>query len=251
MANNSGKTKVITGSGARLSYFHGWEPVSINGGAEKYSVSVLIPTSWFLGYAKDENGKLVIVPEEAEVVRRINRDYLDGASLMQIKRGLEADGIPNGAKHTKWYDANIRQILTNEKYIGNALLQKTYTVSVLDKKRSRNNGEMPKYYVEGCHEPIIDRAVFLLVQEEMARRTSLRSRDKPRTYSSKYALSGIVFCPHCGGNYRRVVCKVARITLQSGCAGYNGFSIWRYRRNGLNTGFYGRSRMQSYCKLQC
>ena len=122
MANNSGKTKVITGTGARLSCFHGWEPVSINGGAEKYSVSVLIPTSWFLGYAKDENGKLVIVSEEAEVVRRIYREYLDGASLMQIKRGLEADGIPNGAKHNKWYDANIRQILTNEKYIGDALL---------------------------------------------------------------------------------------------------------------------------------
>lgn len=166
---------------------------------------VQVNTSWFLGYAKDESGKLVIVPEEAEVVRRIYREYLDGASLQQIKRGLEADGIPNGAKHTKWYDTNIRQILTNEKYIGDALLQKTYTVSVLDKKRSRNNGEMPKYYVEGCHEPIIDRAVFLLVQEEMARRASLRSRDKPRTYSSKYALSGIVFCPHCGGNYRRVV----------------------------------------------
>ena len=61
MANNSNRTKVITGTGTRLSYFHGWEPVSINGGAEKYSVSVLIPTSWFLGYAKDENGKLVIV----------------------------------------------------------------------------------------------------------------------------------------------------------------------------------------------
>lgn len=88
MANNSGKTKVITGTGARLSYFQGWEPVSINGGAEKYSVSVLIPTSCLLGYAKDENGKLVIVPEEAEVVKRIYREYLDGASLMQIKRGL-------------------------------------------------------------------------------------------------------------------------------------------------------------------
>ena len=67
------------------------------------------------------------------MVRRIYREYLDGVSLMQIKRGLEADGIPNGAKHTKWYDANIRQILTNEKYIGDALLQKAYTVSVLDK----------------------------------------------------------------------------------------------------------------------
>lgn len=67
---------------------------------------------------------------------------------------------------------------------------------------------MPKYYVEGCHEPIIDRSVFLLVQEEMARRASLRDRKMPRMYSSKYALSGIVFCPHCGGNYRRVVWNI-------------------------------------------
>lgn len=68
----------------------------------------------------------------------------------------DADGIENGAGHKKWYESNIQQILTNEKYIGDALLQKTYTVSILEKKRSANNGQTPKYYVEGSHEAIID-----------------------------------------------------------------------------------------------
>lgn len=95
-------------------------------------------------------------------------------------------------------------ILTNEKYIGDALLQKTYTVSILDKKRAANNGEMPKYYVEGSHEAIIDRDVFMKVKAEIARRANLNPDGKRRVYSSKYALSGMVFCGHCGDIYRRV-----------------------------------------------
>ena len=93
-------------------------------------------------------------------------------------------------------------ILTNEKYIGDALLQKTYTVSILDKKRAANNGEMPKYYVEGSHEAIIDRDVFMKVKAEIARRANLNPDGKRRVYSSKYALSGMVFCGHCGDIYR-------------------------------------------------
>ena len=166
---------------------------------------VQVNHNWFLGYTKDKSGKLVIVPEEAEVVRRIYREYLEGASFVKIRRGLEADGILNGAKHARWHETNIKQILTNEKYIGDALLQKTYTVSVLDKKRSVNDGAMPKYYVEGCHEAIIDRETFLLVQEELARRSTLYKGGKKRVYSSKYALSGNVVCCHCGNIYRRVV----------------------------------------------
>ena len=123
---------------------------------------------------------------------------------MGIKLGLEADGILNGAKHEKWHDTNIRQILTNEKYIGDALLQKTYTVSVLDKKRVPNNGLVPKYYVEGSHEAIIDKDTFLRVQAELARRSSITTGEKKRTYSSKYALSSRVFCAHCGDIYRRI-----------------------------------------------
>ncbi len=138
------------------------------------------------------------------MVRRIYCEYLEGASFVKIRRGLELDGILNGAKHARWYETNIRQILTNEKYIGDALLQKTYTVSVLDKKRSDNDGAMPKYYVEGCQEAIIDKETFLLVQEELARRSALYKGGKKRMYSSKYALSGNVVCGQSGNIYRRV-----------------------------------------------
>ena len=165
---------------------------------------VQINHNWFLGYTKDAEGNLVIDPEQAKIVRRIYREYLEGASFLQIKRSLEADGVPNGAGHLKWHESNIHQILTNEKYIGDALLQKTYTVSILDKKRAANNGEMPKYYVEGSHEAIIDRDVFMKVKAEIARRANLNPDGKRRVYSSKYALSGMVFCGHCGDIYRRV-----------------------------------------------
>lgn len=165
---------------------------------------VQINHNWFLGYTKDEDGKLVIVPEEAAIVRRIYAEYIDGASFLQIKRGLEADGIMNGSGHKKWHESNIKQILTNEKYIGDALLQKTYTVNTLEKKRVANNGIAPKYYVEGSHEAIIDKDVFLRVQAEIARRANLLTDGKKRIYSSRYALSSIVFCGHCGDIFRRI-----------------------------------------------
>ena len=165
---------------------------------------VQVNHNWFLGYTKDKDGNLVIDPEQAETVKRIYKEYLEGKSCKAIAEGLMADGIPNGAGSTKWWDSNILQILKNEKYMGDALLQKTYTVSLLDKKRAANNGEMPKYYVDGSHEAIIDRDVFMKVKAEIALRTNLNPDGKRRVYSSKYALSGMVFCGHCGDIYRRV-----------------------------------------------
>lgn len=158
----------------------------------------------FLGYTKDKEGKLIIVPEEAEIVRRIYAEYLDGRSFLQIKAGLENDGILNGAGNGKWWESNIKQILTNEKYIGDALLQKTYTVNTLEKKRVANNGIAPKYYVEGSHEAIIDRDIFLRVQAEIVRRANINTDGRRRIYSAKYALSSLVVCAHCGDIYRRI-----------------------------------------------
>ncbi|MDF2524660.1 MAG: phage integrase family site-specific recombinase [Clostridiales bacterium] len=160
----------------------------------------------FLGYNKDENKHLVIDPEGAEVVKRIYREYLEGASLLQLARGLEADGILTAAGKSKWRPETLKKILQNEKYIGDALLQKTYTADFLSKKRVKNNGIVPQYYVENSHEPIIPRDLFMQVQEEMVRRTNIRSgkNNKKRVYSSKYALSSIVYCGHCGDIYRRV-----------------------------------------------
>ncbi len=103
----------------------------------------------------------------------------------------------------------IRKILTNEKYMGDALLQKTYTVDVLTKKRVSNNGIVPQYYVENNHEAIIPRQLFMQVQEELQRRAHLKTEDgkTKRVYSSKYALSSIVYCGKCGDLYRRVAWK--------------------------------------------
>ena len=144
----------------------------------------------FLGYTKDEKGQLIIEVDEAEVVKRIFREYLEGASLQQIGRGLEADGILTGAGKKKWRAETLQKILKNEKYIGDALLQKTYTVDFLEKKHVPNNGLVPQYYVENSHEAIIPRDLYMQVQEEMVRRANLRSGQnrKKRVYSSKYAL---------------------------------------------------------------
>ena len=160
----------------------------------------------FLGYTKDENGQLIIEEEEAKVVKRIYREYLEGASLQEIGKGLEADGVLTGAGKKKWRPETIQKILRNEKYIGDALLQKTYTVDFLNKKRVKNTGIMPQYYVEGSHEPIIPRDIYMRVQEEMLRRANLHSGQerKKRVYSSKYALSSIVYCSKCGEIYRRI-----------------------------------------------
>ena len=96
--------------------------------------------------------------------------------------------------------------MQNEKYIGDALLQKTYTVDFLNKKRVQNNGIVPQYYVENSHSPIIPRDLYMQVQEEMVRRANLHSweKRKKRVCSSKYALSSIVYCPKCGDIYRRI-----------------------------------------------
>ena len=160
----------------------------------------------FLSYTKDDEGNLVIVPEEAEIVLRIYREYLEGASLFQIGQGLEADGIKTAAGSDYWLQSTLKKILTNEKYIGDALLQKTYTVDFLNKKRVANNGIVPQYYVENSHPAIIPREKFMKVREEMYRRAHMECGpdQKRRIYSSRYALSSIVYCAHCNDIFRRI-----------------------------------------------
>ena len=162
----------------------------------------------FLGYTKDADGHLVIDPEQAEIVRRIYREYLQGLSMDKIAAGLEADGILTGAGKTKWHTSTINKILRNEKYIGDALLQKTYVVDCITHKSKRND-DRPQYYVENNHPPIVSREVFDRVQTEMARRTSKRrvkekgTKTESGKYSSKYALTDMLICGHCGTPYRR------------------------------------------------
>lgn len=160
----------------------------------------------FMGYTKDEEGNLIIVPEEAEIIKRIYREYLEGKSLAGIGRDLEKDDILTAAGKPRWRPETIKKILLNEKYIGDALLQKTFTVDFLTKKRVKNEGHVPQYYVENSHEAIIPKELFLQAQEELHRRNNIYTgTDKnKRIYSSKYALSTITFCGDCGDIYRRV-----------------------------------------------
>lgn len=163
---------------------------------------ISINHNWFLGYTKDEEGNLIIVPEQAEVVKRIYREYLDGSSMDQIKAGLERDGVKNGAGRKKWGTTNIKQILTNEKYVGDAMLQKTVTIDTLNKTRVANDGREVQYYIEDHHEAIVSRVVFSRVQEEIKRRADMKNHK--RTYSSKYGLSNVCRCGNCGAALYRV-----------------------------------------------
>lgn len=161
----------------------------------------------FLGYTKDEDGKLIVDENEAKIIRRIFREYLEGASFRDIANGLEKDKIRTGGKRYKWHLSTIRGILRNEKYMGDALLQKTITTDFIEKIRIKNDGTVPQYYVKDSQEPIIARDIFMLVQEEMIRRANLTSGvdgKKKRVYSSKYALSSICTCTKCGDIYRRI-----------------------------------------------
>ncbi|MDY5779969.1 MAG: recombinase family protein [Succinivibrionaceae bacterium] len=124
---------------------------------------VMVNHNRFLGYDKDENGKLIINKAEAEVVKRIYREYLEGQSYYSIGRGLTNDGIKTAAGKTKWLASTLRKILSNEKYMGDALLQKTITTDFLTKKRVINHGIAPQYYVEEDHEAIIPKDLFMRV----------------------------------------------------------------------------------------
>ena len=165
----------------------------------------------FLGYREGPDGQPEIDPDQAPVVRRIFVRYLIGHSVGQICRDLMADGVPTARGGEKWCDTTVRNILQNEKYIGDALLQKTFSADLFDDRQQiKNEGQLPKYYVHDCHPAIIDRDTFQRVQEEIARRSSLRkTSSKTKTeqgkYSSKYAFGELLVCSECGSPYRRVL----------------------------------------------
>ena len=122
----------------------------------------------FLGYRWGADGQPEIDPEQAAVVRRIFSRFLLGHSVRQITTDLMTDGIKTATGKTVWHDSVIQKMLCNEKYIGDALLQKTYIADLFTREKRINNGELPKYYVHDCHPAIIDRGTFQKVQEELA-----------------------------------------------------------------------------------
>lgn len=160
-------------------------------------------------YEKGEDGKPKIIQEQAEVVRSIYDQYLSGASLRMIKDRLEMGQIPNVTGGSQWTITAIRSILTNEKYCGDVLLQKTYISDCISRKVIRNTGQLPMYLVQNHHEGIVERKTFDAVQAEMARRSAGKSPSKKNaptgmtSYASKYALSERLVCGECGTLYRR------------------------------------------------
>ena len=162
-----------------------------------------------LGYRRGPDGGPEIDPEEAAVVRRIFASCLMRQSFQQICDGLMADGVKTAQGDEKWYGSTVKSILQNEKYVGDAILQKTFIEDVLDHRQVKNEGQLPKYYVHNAHPAIIDRAAFQRVQEELARRSSLhKTSSKAKTeqgkHSGKYVLSGLLMCSECGSPYRRI-----------------------------------------------
>lgn len=166
--------------------------------------------SRLLGYRKSEDGQTEIVPDEAEVVKEIYHCYLDGMSMNLIADRLNEKGLTTKKSNSPYRKSVIQRILTNEKYTGDAILQKTYVTDCITKKTRKNNGELPMYIVKNHHEPIISRNDFNRVQEEMARRSAKQNiadkltKTKQGKYSAKYALTELLICGECGAYYRRV-----------------------------------------------
>lgn len=157
---------------------------------------VTIPFNRFLGYDRGVNGELVVNPEQAETVREIYDMFLAGMTYNGIAQELTAKGIKTPGGKDKWSISTVRSILSNEKYKGDALLQKRFTVDYLTKKQKKNEGEIPQYYVEGNHEAIIPPEKFDMVQREMAK------RGKGKKYhSGVHPLSSKVRCGECGSWY--------------------------------------------------
>ena len=162
-----------------------------------------------LGYRKGEDGKPEIVPEEAAIVERIYEMFLAGQPVKVIAQTLQAEKIEIPGKNLSFSKNMIMNILRNEKYCGDCILQKTVTVDCISKTRKVNQGEAPMYIVENNHPAIISREVFNRAQEELIRRQALRAKSDKTSITatgkySKYALTEVLQCAECGSRYRRV-----------------------------------------------
>lgn len=162
------------------------------------------------GYERGEDGLPRAIPEQAAVVRRVFENYLAGSSVRDIQQMLESEGILSSCGKPEWSVSTLQNLLRNEKYTGDALLQKTFIENCITKKTIKNNGELPKYLVKDHHEAIIDHGLFERVQIEIARRAGKRrvssngGQLELSHYSGRYALTELLICGHCGSPYKRV-----------------------------------------------
>ena len=153
-----------------------------------------------------KNGMYTIKPKEAEVVRSIYDMYLSGMGRLKIVRALNEKGIPS-PDGGEWMPSVVSDILRNEKYAGDLMLQKYYVNNHIEKKTLPNRGELPQYFVQDDHKGIIDRDTFLMVQIEMARRKKKYGRKKEKTIVTTEGLTGKIFCGICGKGYNRKITK--------------------------------------------
>lgn len=167
-----------------------------------------------LGY-RIKDGQYYIIPDEAEVVRRIYREYLEGAGPNLIGKRLTDDGVPtrNGGI---WQPQTIAKILRNYTYTGNLLLQKTFRENHITKRTIKNEGQKPKYLAENAHEAIIDLSIFNAVQAEIERRADLLTPSQPR--KPQYPYTGKIVCAKCGKHFRRKTTKTQLVWV---CATFN------------------------------
>ena len=151
-----------------------------------------------LGY-RLVNGKITVIPEEAELVRRIFAMYLDGYGTAAISKTLNAEGIKSHRGNT-FSQSSIWSILRNEKHCGDLMLQKYFRSDHITKRKIENVGQLPRYFVADDHEPIIDRETFQAVQDEIKRRADMFANSNEPTFS---VFSSKIRCGICGKNYRR------------------------------------------------
>lgn len=170
---------------------------------------VFMNTKNLLGYTKDEDGNIKIVPEEAETVRFIYKEYLLGMSCHKIRQELERRNMLSPGGKSKWSYTTVVSILKNVKYKGDVLTNLTYTVDPISKKHKVNRGEVGQYYIKNHHPAIIDEDTFNRVQQEIRRRNDIEKKTdigcltEHGRYDSRYALTELLFCGHCGCHYKR------------------------------------------------
>ena len=158
----------------------------------------------FLGYDKDKNGNLVVNKEQAKVVRRIFYDFMAGWSAAEISKKLNEEKVPWTHGRARWQTQTLLTILKNEKYVGDILMQKTYTYDYLTKKEVRNHGELEQYYIKDDHEGIVSREIWDATQLELKRRDMFRRNHGIKKMTSYHnPLCCKVFCAFCGGKYMR------------------------------------------------
>ena len=166
----------------------------------------VLNTNRFMGYDRDADGKLVINPEQAVIVRRVFTDFMAGKDPGVIARELNNEGVPGAMGKPAWNAATVCFILKNEKHKGDILMQKWITPDYLTHKMKRNEGEVEQYLIEDNHEAIIDRTLWEAAQQELQRRETFRDEHDLHNlgrYTDEQPFSHRVFCTHCGKVYAR------------------------------------------------